>query len=207
MGRNYFVSYKYHDRNVRQIGHIVNTTARDYVDLLTRELSDTELNYRGEKDGDDLTEYAPEYIQKTLSDRIFYTSVTIVLVSAGMKVPNLHEDKQWIPWEIAYSLRNKSRTTGTSYMNAVLAVALPDKQGRYEYAMRTSNGVTVVNTKNLFQIINRNMFNGRDGKSSYICLCKWDNFIRKPEYYLDIALQNRSNWQDFNMVKTIDSRW
>ena len=65
---------------------------------------------------------------------MFYTSVTIVLISPEM-FENVKEIEQWIPWEISYSLKNKTRSNGISNMNAILAVVLPDRYGSYNYAM------------------------------------------------------------------------
>ena len=135
MGRNVFVSYKYGDSEVKQFNTYYKTTVRDYVNVISRILDSTdELHYRGEKDGEDLSGFDYKTIERRLADKMFYTSVTIVLISPRM-FDNVPEIEQWIPWEISYSLKNKTRSDGSSNMNAVLAIVLPDRNGSYDYAM------------------------------------------------------------------------
>ena len=151
---------------------------------------------------------------------MFYTSVTMVMISPRM-FENVQEIEQWIPWEISYSLKNKTRVAGNSNMNAILAVILPDRSGRYNYAMYRKGRDTFVKEKAFFEILLANMFNRRGVRyetdyygntryvpgESYIALARWCDFCSNPEYYLRVALKNRGEWDKFDIVKKIDERW
>ena len=216
-----FVSYKYGDSEVRQFNPYYMTTVRDYVNVISGILDSTdELHYRGERDGEDLSGLDHKTIEKKLADKMFYTSVTIVLISPRM-LENIPEIEQWMPWEISYSLKNKTRSDGNSNMNAVLAVVLPDRDGRYSYAMYSDDHRIFVKEKAFFKIILANMFN-RVGvkhyedkygnpmyvpRNSYIALAKWCDFHSYPAYYINLALKNRGEWDQFYIVKKIDERW
>lgn len=222
MGRNVFVSYKYADSNVRQfVNSGYRTTVRDYVDVISRILEGTDRFYfRGENDGEDLSYLDFRTIERKLADRMFYTSVTIVLISPGM-FENVREIEQWIPWEISYSLKNKTRSDGSSNMNAILAVVLPDMNGSYNYAMYSDGRNIFVKKRAFFRIILKNMFNRRGVDhfedrygnpmyvhgNSYIELTTWSDFRSNPEHAIDLALRNRMEWDRFDMVKRIDERW
>ena len=221
MGRNVFVSYRYGDYNVRQFRNSDHaTSSRDYVNVIEEILQDTEFYYfRGEHDGEDLSGLPEEYIRQTLYDRIFYTSITIVLITPNMRRIGVPERYQWIPQEISYSLRNKNRECGNSNMNVVLCIVIPDRMGNYGHAIRWDGyGNMVVNRYNLFGIIRENLFNRRrdnhspwngtysDGQG-YFVLTTWDRFKGNPERYLALAVRNRGNWQDYDVRKTIDPYW
>ena len=94
---NVFVSYKYHDSNVKSLGN--GTTARDYVNNLEKLFDKSEkVRYFGEEDDNDLSDLTEETIHQLLSNKMFYTTVTVVLMSPNMYDRSLPENKQWIPW-------------------------------------------------------------------------------------------------------------
>ena len=136
------------------------TTARDYVDVLQSKLDYTDHIYKGENDDESLETLSDPTISSKLGDKIFYSTVTIVLISKGMK-NNTPDVEQWIPWEISYSLREQSRQGRVSKTNAILAVVLPDNLGTYDYYYKYNpdcNSTTHF-TSNLFTILKENMFN------------------------------------------------
>ena len=221
MGRNVFVSYKYWDNSVHQFNKDGETIVRDYVDVIVRILGETsEYHYRGERDGEDNSELHYKEVESILSDKIFHTSITIVLISSEM-FENATELEQWIPWEISYSLRNKKRYDGDSYMNAILAIVLPNRNNNYSYAIHSIGKKKFIRKEAFFKIISNNMFN-RVGwtyemdeygnlkytlKNSYVALARWNDFCSNPDYYLDCALSNRSEWNEFVITKKINRSW
>jgi hypothetical protein len=233
MGRNVFVSYKYSDTLVQDLGVYevenwfgtsytkrIATTARHYVDKIIEKLEhDDEHVYKGEHDGESMQALADTTISSKLGDKIFYSSVTIVLVSKGMKNHLLPESEQWMPWEISYSLKEQSRQGQNSNTNGVIAVILPDEMGSYEYYITRDSecNCRTLNTPFLFQILRDNMFNAKkpdrqlcngtwvySGDSSYIQSVIWEDFISNPTLYIEKAIVLRDNKDDFNLTKTIN---
>ena len=124
MGRSIFISYKYGDNTV----HGQGTTVRDYVDKLQRLIDKEDHVNKGEADDTDLSRLTDDTIRQKLADRMFHSSVTIVLISPNMREYYKLERNQWIPWEVAYSLRTEHREHGNSNPNAMIAVVLPDAE-------------------------------------------------------------------------------
>lgn len=217
MGHKIFVSYKYADNNVRQISRsfFEETTVRTYVDDLELYIKNSDNIFKGESDNDDLSQLSEETIWSRLKDRIYDSTLTIVIISPNMKENNKKDRDQWIPWEISYSLKEVSRknTSGNyvnSASNAILAVVLPDRNDSYSYYIEDhnccNNTCRTLLTGTLFQILRDNMFNIKKpdcrncnnnrkiyyGDSSYIISVKWDDFVKEPEQYIERAykLQN-----------------
>ena len=139
MGYKIFVSYKYADDSIYPLSNPLNwysstrSTVRDYVDRLESYFDHTSNIYKGESDNEDLSYLPDDVIWEKLKDRIYDSSVTIVMISPNMKEPYGSERSQWIPWEVAYSLRETTRGDRTSHSNAILAVIIPDRNHQYNY--------------------------------------------------------------------------
>lgn len=227
MGRKVFVSYKYSDSRVQDLnvfedtfwGKIkVQTTARHYVDKLTDILEKEDHIYKGEDDDESMESLADSTIGSKLGDKIFDSSVTIVLISKGMKNPFLPEKDQWIPWEISYSLKEQTRQEKKSKTNGIIAVVLPDEFGSYEYYITRDEACNCrsLNTPFLFNILSDNMFNIKEpqrrlcnnewvytGDCSYIQSVKWSDFKANPTKYIDKAIELRDRKEEFELRKNI----
>lgn len=205
MGNKVFISYKYSDRSVRQLKpydlfHI--TTVRNYVDIIQDKFERDGIHInKGENDGESLADFKKETIRSKLAEKIFDSSVTIVLISPNMKDALKAEEDQWIPWEISYSLKSKKREDNRSKRNAILLVILPDNFGNYDY----------VNSpyRFYFNIIQRNLHNLHTPyiahklknacSNSYMLQCNWDNFISNPYEWIDAAKEIKMNGDKYNI--------
>lgn len=225
-GKKVFISYKYGDYNVQRINGMYLTKVRDYVNILQDVFEETPHIFKAEDDDNDLSKFKDSTIESKLRDKIYDSSITIVLISKNMIGPE-PEDDQWIPWEISYSLKEHSRNERTSGSNALLAVVIPDILGSYDYYIQ-ENTCAVCNcrslsTYKLFRILRENMFNikkskeqrnsctnhveGRrpyTGNPSYITSVKWSDFmkdINSLNEYLDLTMEINNNIEDYDITK------
>lgn len=218
MGRKIFISYKYGDTSVLALDNKYGTKVRDYVDKLQTLIDAGDHINKGEQDGQSLADFEDEAIASRLRDKIYDSSITVVLISKNMKSLYLNEKDQWMPWEISYSLKEHSRDGRTSLTNAVLAVVIPDEYGSYEYyiTQNVACGSTSYNTPFLFGIVRENMFNMKApdtkdcngntifyGYHSYIHNVKWGDFITAIDANLDIASNINCNINNYTIVKAI----
>ncbi len=228
-----FISYKYKDKYVRQKDSYSLTdwiveieggnysTARDYVDDLMQNVLTDHIN-KAEQDNEDLSSLSEETIEQKLYDRIYDSTVTIVLLSKKMKEEK-DEKEQWIPRELAYSLKETTRSDRTSRTNGILAIALPDENDSYDHAViHRDCGARSWRTGSFFHIIRANMFNRHPDKRnskicdqcfthhhygddhSYIHPVKWDDFIKDPNKYIELVLDLKDRVEEFDLVKTHD---
>lgn len=228
MGRKVFVSYKYADSQVQDLNvyedtvwgpQKVQTTVRDYVNKLSQILDNEDHIYKGENDGQSLAGFSDDHIASKLRDKIYDSSITIVLISKGMKETWSAEKDQWIPWEISYSLKEYTRNNRTSLSNGIIAIVLPDEFSSYSYYVTYDSicNCRSLNTPFLFQILKDNMFNEKSpttancengskvyhGDSSYIQTVTWENFKNDPNKYLDKATEIRNKNYEYNITKTV----
>ncbi|MGD1007318.1 MAG: TIR domain-containing protein [Ignavibacteriaceae bacterium] len=224
MGKKIFVTYKYSDSDVLSLNYNSKTTVRNYVDELQKLIEKGDHINKGEKDNESLDSFKDSTIASKLRDKIYDSSVTIVMISQGMKESNKLESEQWIPWEISYSLKELTREEKTSKSNAVLAVVLPDILGRYDYFISEDAcpycHYTLYKTNILFKILSKNMFNQKKpnlsvctqhtngsyiykGYFSYIYSVKWSEFKLDINKYIDIAVQIKSAIDEYNITKEV----
>lgn len=186
MGRKIFISYKYWDDDVYPVPRFsdYHPKVRDYVSWLEDKFQNrTEHYYKGESDNEDLSMYSENYIWDKLKDKMYDSSLTIILISPNMKEPNTWEKSQWIPWELSYSIRKTTRAYYTSQRNAVLAVVLPDKHGNYNY----------YKSMRLFSILQANIVNG------YIPVVSWNDFKYNCDKYIDKAYEAQKNTPEYKL--------
>lgn len=224
MGHKVFVSYKYKDSDVASLNGYYKGTARDYVDYLQdNNFSGDDLN-KAENDDADLSVFKDETIRTKLKDKIWDSSVTLVLISPKMVEQFKSEKDQWIPWEVAYSLRTQTKTNSRSLPNAIIAVVLPDSLGSYKYFIshwtymdkdsKKKETVTTIHTDQTFQIIRKNMFNQKNpstkeingrtvyfGEYSYMIAVKWEDFIANIDNYVDRSISLRDKIDEYKPCK------
>lgn len=200
MARKTFISYKYSE-------------AQELRDKIIKALGEDASYYNGEtSDSPDLTDTSTENIKKKLSDMIWGTSVTIVIVSPNMEKSN------WIEWEIQYSLKEITRQDATSHSNGIVGVIIKDKGG-HDWLINKkehNDGCKSISFKNEYlpKIIIKNMFNQEpkqysckycqtvDGSSgNYISLIKEDVFLENPQKYIENAYKKSRNSNQYKLVK------
>lgn len=192
MAHKTFISYKYSE-------------ALDLRDAIITALGDDATYYQGEtSDSPDLTDTTTGNIKKNLTDMMFDTSVTIVILS-----PNIKKSK-WIDWEIEYCLKNITRKNRTSQTNGVVGVIMK-VDGGYDWFVNNLinyHGKSVINYKNdkLFSIIYKNHFNSNPPQwhceqcetyewlnGSYIEYIEEDTFLSNPQKYINNAYDKSEN--------------
>ena len=226
MGKKIFISYKYADGQVENLSLYENSMVRDYVTKFEEVLDPSDNIYKGESDGDDLSNLSEDTIWEKLKDRIYDSSVTVIFISPGMKEAWKADKDQWIPWEVSYSLkeitrRNKNGDAVTSKSNAMVAVVLPDEIGSYSYYLNSKNccasGCTTHHRGELFSIIKKNKFNLKKaikkecdagstiwyGEHSYIEAVKWIDFIADYDSYIGSASERQDNIDDYEICKEV----
>lgn len=231
MSYKIFVSYKYGDTNVLSLknNHIQYyntiltpssvyepTKVRDYVTKLQELLEKKHHINKGEADNESLANFQNSTIASKLRNKIFDSSITIVMISPNMKEYGKLEQDQWIPWEIEYSLCEYGRNGRTSRTNAMLAIVLPDRNGSYSYCIEERPQTTIIHTGNLFEILRKNMFNQKtpnyrydngvyiySGEHSYIPCVRWCDFKQNPNSYLERIIKIRDNINDYNIFKRV----
>ncbi|MGG1021129.1 TIR domain-containing protein [Bacillus paralicheniformis] len=200
MARKTFISYKYSE-------------ATDLRDKIVEALGDDSKYYQGEtSESPDLSDRTTDYIKDQLKNMIYSTSVTIVIISPGMKKSN------WIDWEIEYSLKQIKRGDRTSGTNGVVGVVMKHNGG-YSWLRPTStnsDGHTSILTNNeyLYDIIIKNRFNQDPPEytcdecknvdmltGSYISLIKEEDFLENPDKYIENAYEKSQNTSNYDICR------
>lgn len=206
MARKTFISYKFSE-------------ARQTRDRIITALKDDARYYQGETStSPNLTDRKTETIKSHLKNMIFDTSVTIVVISPNLKQSN------WIDWEIEYSLKEVKREESTSRSNGIVGVIQKDFLGGYGWILNSTvnaDGCTSrnINDSKLYDIINKNRMNLKNPvyfcqncksvdsmTGSYISLVTEDDFISKPDKYIENAYEKSKRINDFNITKLTQSQ-
>ena len=184
MAHKTFISYKYSE-------------ARGLRDDIIKALGNDATYYKGENvDSKDMTDLKRETIKKNLSDMMYDTSVTIVILSPNMR------DSEWIGWEVAYCLKKNTRKDRTSQRNGIVAV-IKKVDGGYSWFKYSENGAMKYHSYKIQDIISNNHFNSNPPiksngsydwlNGSYIAYIEEDDFLRNPQRYIDNAYKKSEN--------------
>lgn len=200
MAHKTFISYKYSE-------------AQTLRDEILKALGADATYYTGEtSDSPDLTDTSTENIRKNLTDMMYGTSVTIVIIS-----PNMINSK-WIDWEIEYCLKEISRKDRTSKTNGIVGVMMKYNGGYDWITNRFTNchGNTAINHKNeyLYPIIHKNRYNSIPPlwhcsecktydylNGSYINLVDEVDFLADPKKYIDNAFDKSEDIDKYDLTK------
>ena len=200
MDHKTFISYKYSE----------SQTLRDEI---IKSLGTSAIYYKGEtSDSPDLTDMKTETIKKKLTDMMYETSVTIVIIS-----PNMRKSK-WINWEIEYCLKNITRKGRTSHRNGIVAV-IKKENGSYNWFKQSNiqpDGclTSTYNEDLVYDIIKKNRYNQNPKKyscmtcksvdrltGSYISYIEEEEFLKNPHKYIDNAYSKSENdAKGYNLV-------
>ncbi len=200
MARKTFISYKYSE-------------AKDLRDKIVESLGEDAKYYQGEtSDSPDMSDRITECIKKELKNKIYSTSVTIVVISPNMKESN------WIDWEIEYSVKQMKRGDRTSSTNGVVGVVMKHN-GDYSWLRNSvinSDGHTAIHTDNsyLYDIIVKNRFNQEPIEytcdecknidaltGSFISLVEEDEFLGNPTKYIENAYEKSKKATNYNICR------
>jgi len=200
MARKTFISYKYIE-------------AQDLRDAILKELGGDATYYQGETaDSPDLTDSSTENIKTNLTDMMYDTSVTIVVISPNLK------DSKWIDWEVEYSLKEISRKGRTSKTNGVVGV-IQKINGGYDWMVTMSKkedgcSVRTIEDSKLYNVINKNRYNRNDHAyacdecktfsqldGSYISLIDEADFLSGPNKYIENAFEKSEKADEFDLTK------
>ena len=180
MAHKTFISYKYSE-------------SRELRDKIIKALGKDATYYKGENvDSKDMSDYKRETIKANLSDMMYDTSVTIVILS-----PNMRES-EWIGWEISYCLKKITRKDRTSQRNGIVAV-IKKVNGSYSWFKYTEGDAVKYHTNKVQDIIAKNHFNSNppkkvDGRydwldGSYIAFIEEDEFLDNPKNTLIMLMK------------------
>ena len=200
MARKTFISYKHSE-------------AQDLRNKIITALGDDASYYQGEtSESPDLTNTSTENIKRKLKDMMYNTSVTIVIISPGIK------SSKWIDWEIEYCLKEISRKDRSSQTNGIVAV-IQKINGNYDWFKYTEplwdgcNSSTYYEDK-VYNIISNNRYNQSlpiyqcqkcksvDSLSgSYISYIEEEEFLKSPQKFIENAYEKSEKSDSYELVK------
>ncbi len=192
MAHKTFISYKYSE-------------ATGLRDRIIETMGENATYYKGEtKDSPDRSEQAEGTIEKALTDMMFDTSVTIVIISPHMK------ESKWIDWEISYCLKKITRKDRTSHRNGLVGVIMKVNNSydwfKYQYTNADGCSVSSYHTEKVYDIINDNRYNQEPKvyscntckcvnalTGSYIAFVEEDDFLADIDKYTNNAYNKSEN--------------
>ncbi len=192
MAHKTFISYKYSE-------------AQQLRDDIIEALGNDATYYKGEtSDSPDLTDTSTENIKKNLTDMMYDTSVTIVIISPNMK------KSKWIDWEIEYCLKSISRKGRISHTNGIVGVIMKYNSGYgwFKKQQTNSDGCSSLTyeSNKVYNIINNNRFNQNPEvyscdicktvnalTGSYIAYVEEEDFFSNPTKYINNAYDKSEN--------------
>ncbi|MBK7134646.1 MAG: TIR domain-containing protein [Bacteroidales bacterium] len=200
MAHKTFISYKYSE-------------AKTLRDVIVKALGSDVSYYMGEtSDSPDLTDTSTDNIKRKLSDMMYNTSVTIVIIS-----PNMIKSK-WIDWEIEYCLKEISRQNRTSKTNGILGIIMKYNYG-YNWFKSTTNHIDGCSAFSyeeslLYPIIKKNRYNQKPPvytcincktvnalTGSYISFVEEETFLMNPQRYIDNAFDKSEELDGYELSK------
>lgn len=200
MAHKTFISYKYSE-------------AQDLRDAILKALGDDASFYQGEtSDSPDLTDKSTETIKKNLTDMMYNTSVTIVIIS-----PNIKQSK-WIDWEIEYCFKEISRQGRTSKTNGVLCIIMKSNGGYgwFKLSNQQADGCSSSSYSEhlVYEIISENRYNQTPKvytcdtcktinalTGSYISYVEEETFLSNPHKYIDNAFEKSEDVDGYELTK------
>ena len=202
MARKTFISYKYSEAaNVR--------------DRIIKSLGDDATYYRGERaSSPNLTNFTTYTIKNKLKDKIYGTSVTILVISPRMNQSN------WISWELEYALKDQKRGDICSHSNGIIGVVANDSWRSSEW-FTGWNWTKDFDSQNLYlpDIVVQNRLNKKAtypearyhltdhdwiNKNSYVPIVTENAFIRNPNIYIEDAYERSQHLNEYYMTKISD---
>lgn len=202
MARKTFISYKYSE-------------AQALRDRILSALGKDASYYMGEtSDSPNLTDTSTENIKKALTDMMYNTSVTIVIISPNIKM------SKWIDWEIEYCLKEISRQDRTSKTNGIVAVIqkVNNDYSWFKYIQHGTDGCssTYFLEDKVYNIIKKNRYNQTPKvyscflcqtvdslTGSYISYVEEEQFLNDPKRYIENAFDKSENTDGYALVKQL----
>jgi hypothetical protein len=200
MAHKTFISYKYSE-------------AQGLRDAILKALGSDANYYQGEtSDSPDLTDSTTENIKKNLTNMMYNTTVTIIIIS-----PNMVKSK-WIDWEIEYCLKEIPRKDRVSHTNGLVGVIMK-WNGNCDWIkthLTNCHGLSVIKFKNeyLYPIISKNHYNSSPPQrhcaecdtydfmnGSFITMVDQDTFLLNPKVYIDNAFDKSENVDKYDLTK------
>ena len=200
MARKTFISYKHSE-------------AQELRNNIITALGNDATYYKGEtSDSPDMTDYKTDTIKKNLTDMMFHTSVTIVIISPKMK------QSKWIDWEIEYCLKEISRKDRTSKTNGIVAVIQKVNNDYSWYKSNNQNSDGCSSNSYLehlvYDIISKNRYNQLAKiyicntcqsinalSGSYISYVQEEIFLANPQIYIENAFEKSEKFAEYDLTK------